>query len=328
MERLLFLRKMSGVNGLIRGLVAGVIMMVTANAVRADMPSPSEYEIGMDFETKQAEFILYTEDKPGFGIDNPLGGGGGSSSNINFNVSFIRGTTRMKVQFRLLPDPDVNLVPQVRVRFHYWPDGYGLVAFQKTPYGYATDLTFTLALDEDGKERIDIREDIQGQEYLTARKVRHVSGKLQSGEWITYELELTSRFDLPERKWLTGQQLQKDNKTKKAVIEAFRRVYQVLSQKDADKSYRLYEPQMKNDGASYGIDPREWFDDQATDLISQDYEYRDFDVSESELRIFGYGRLATLFPSPIVTESEKYKDYFAPSLYFWKDSSGKWHLRD
>ena len=30
MERLLFLRKMSGVNGLIRGLVAGVIMMVTA----------------------------------------------------------------------------------------------------------------------------------------------------------------------------------------------------------------------------------------------------------------------------------------------------------
>ena len=221
------------------------------------MPSPGEYEIGMDFETKQAEFMLYTEGEPVYGIDNPLGGIGGSSSNLNFNSTFIRGTIRMKVQFRLLPDPDVSLVPQVRVRFHYWPDGYGLVAFQETPYGYATDLTFTLALDEDGKERIDIREDIQGQEYLTARKVRHVSGKLQSGEWITYELELTSQFDLPERKWLRGEQLQKDNKTKKAVVEEFRRAYNTLSQRDKVKSYKFYESQVINAGASYGVDSHE-----------------------------------------------------------------------
>ena len=302
--------------------------MVTSNIARADMPPPSAYEIGMDFETKQAEFILYMEGEPIFGIDRPLGGVGGASSNLNFNSAFYRVSTRIRVQFRLLPDPSVDLMPQVRVRFHYWLDGYSLVAFQDTPYGYATDLTFTLAQDEDGKERIDIREDIQGQEYMTANKMRHVSGKLQSGEWITYELELTSQFDLPEHKWLTGQQLQKDNKIQKAIVEEFRRSYQILSKKDADKSYRLYEPQMKNAGASYGIAPREWFETSLGEFIDPDYDYLPFDASQSELRIYGYGRLATLHPSPIVLNSKKYSQTGSPLLYFWKDSSGKWHLRD
>ena len=73
-----------------------------------------------------------------------------------------------------------------------------------------------------------------------------------------------------------------------------------------------------------------WFNDLYSDIfVSPDYEYGPFDISQSELRILGYGRLATLEPSPIFTESKKYQGKAnAPPLFLGKDSSGKWHLRD
>lgn len=282
------------------------------------------YWIGMDFETKQAELIPYVSGTAGAGIDNPMGGQGGQSSNINFNNGFLTQDTPVKLQFRFLSDPDVDLVPQVRIRFHYWPEDEWVTAFQETSTGYATDITFTRNTDEDGQEKVRVTEDLQGQPWLTATSIRKVEGP---EGWYTYALDLKSDFDFPERQWTSGQQLDNNPKTRKAVEAEFQKAYDILVQKDPEKTFQFYKPQMANDGASYGEGAREWFDNIAIELVHESSEYRPFDTSSSELLIFGDGRLATLHPSPIQIKMQTGQLY-TPLIYFWKDAEGNWHPRD
>ncbi len=283
------------------------------------------YWIGMDFETKQAELIPYFHDEPPYGVDNPLGGKGGQASNLNANNSFLQGSTPVGIQFRFLPDPNADLEPQVRVRFHYWPEDEWVTAFEETSTGYATDITFTRETDEEGHEIVRVAEDIQGQPWLTATPLRKVDGP---EGWHSYALELNSDFSFPERQWTTGQKLENNKKTQQAIEAEFQKAYDIFAQKDPDKLFAYYKANMENDGAVYGDSAKEWFNDSLSEFVSPDYDYEPFDASKSELRIFGDGRLATLHPSPIRIVSDKYKQWYSPMLYFWKDADGNWHPRD
>lgn len=301
-----------------------VLVGLAGSACAKEKVSHEGYWIGMDFGIRQAELIPYYKDEPPYGIGRPLGGQGGISSNINANNSFVPGTTSVKLQFRFLPDPEVDLVPQVRVRFHYWPEDEWVTAFEETSTGYATDITFTRETDEEGHEIVRVAEDIQGQPWLTATPVRKVDGP---DGWYSYALDLKSDFDFPEREWTTGQQLDDNAKTRKAVEAEFRKAYDIFAQKDPDKTFQFYKPQMIKDGASYGDGARKWFDYIFPEMVAESSTFEPFDASGAELQIYGDGRLATLYPSPVQVKINT-GQIFTPFLYFWKDAEGNWHPRD
>ena len=222
----------------------------------------------------------------------------------------------------------MQLTPKFRVRFHYWPADYWVAAFDETPFGYATDVSFTLTVDEEGRERVAVTEDIQGQDYMTAVPMVILTNPLDPRGWNEVEIVIHNKFDLPERAWLKGVPLEANEETRQAVLEGFRKQHAAFSG-GYDTAFAFYKPHMNNDGAAYGRTAEEWFNSVASELFTENYRLLPFDASQSELRIVGYGRLATLHPSPVRYEILNQNGAkLTPFMYFYKDAQGNWHPRD
>jgi hypothetical protein len=315
---------------LLKSILCILILSVSISSAISESSTkinPADYSIGMSYSVKQAEFIPYSMDVPFFVPDYTIDAVGGYTSDLNFNLAFYPNTTQIKIAFRLKPKQGVSIPSEVRFRFYYWPeytlpkDSFG------DEYKYATDITFRLETKEGGSEYVKVIEDVQGMPYMQATKLKYLSKELKPRDWNEVELSLTTVFDFPERQWINGVELENNQATGEAVAREYRKLHEVF-QSGYEKTFNYYKALLENQGKSYGISAKEWFDDSGVSLLAKgEIELLPYDNSSSELGIYGNGRLTALIPSPITGKTE-YGQQYEPVVYFWKDQQGNWHLAD
>lgn len=140
-------------------------------------------------------------------------------------------------------------------------------------------------------------------------------------------LRLDVQVDLPEQKWKSGQLLHNDVSTHAELVSLTRRAHAALTAGPSEIRHVL-GPMIERQAATIGMTVEQYLEHEFILFLdpSLGFELQPFDAAQSQLMIFGNGRLATLILSPVTFVNEAAGEMGNPLLVYWLDSNGDWQI--
>lgn len=290
----------------------------------AELRDPEFSSIGADISIRAAEMHLLVNDVPVFDPMEPFGGASELETQLRLNPSFRKGRNSVTVLLRMLPDGEFGMVPFFRMDLGNWEFMSFPDVFDGRPM--AVRMQVDLVTPETGGAAVQqLTSQIDALPLMGANEPARVSADAEG--WVTYRFDVNIDVDLPAMAWMNGEVLEDTPAMRQSLVAAMREVHGALGQGSA-ASRPLLEGFAARNAAAVGA-PVEVFyarsiapmiDDEGTELVP-------FDVAESELRLFGNGRLASFLPLPHRfrdLESEGWQTSLY--LYYWKEDGGQWRV--
>jgi len=278
----------------------------------ADTAPTATTEFNIDFNLTGGIFDLRVNDVPVFGPGAPLDTPASIISSFPLNAYVYNGTNTVTLGFTA--KEDAVEPPQLRVRFEHIQTGSFPEIFGDRPF--AADTLIPGTEDRDHTYIPGTMPSLTGSE----------TAQFNDG---TLGFSLTANSDRPAPSWPDGQIITADRATFTALVSEAQRAHGVFAQgrKAMEEQFQPFLAHMAN---GFGMDVSTFLDfDYAVFADpSQGYVLQDFDASNSEVQIYGNGRLAILVPSPVVFLNAEFGETASAYLYYWKDDTGAWRMME
>jgi hypothetical protein len=298
-------------------------MMIGVPAM-AEEPNLRQTEIGMDIDMTAAKMVMFINDVPVFDPAAPFDVDMNLNTVLPLNQSFTRGRNRVTIALLLDPSDPGGFVSGLTVNFGYWQTDTYPMPFSARPMAGG----FSVSVDRtSGTPQEVLTPRVEGQPYMAASRAVRVAGTGVAGTWNTYEIEFDIQMALPPHRWMEGQMLTADRATADGVTAALRKTHAALAAGNAAILGDL-GPFVQNHSAAIGVTVDEYIDANFPPFFAPEdgFALMPFDVTGSELQLFGGGRLATMVPIPLVFESDTLDEQGTLFIYYWKDASGQWQV--
>ena len=304
---------------LIYKLVLITGLMMPWSTMMANEGDPGQTALVMDMSLSGVQLDLRVNDMP---ISDPaflLGSDGPLSTIMTLNSAFVSGQNL--VSLSVVPESEVSSGwdQQVRARFGYCPAADFPVPFDDRDF--AIDIQYRL---EPGATTGDFSVTRAGQDGLVALEV----GKISSADGRDMlGMTLDVGLNLPPLAWMEGQHLSPDAKMQSELVAQYKKLYTQISQSYDDMNAAL-APYFTRQAAAFGVSLEQFIELNVRPIFGPESgtEFLPLDISKSELRLYGNGRLAALVPMPLVYRNEANGEEGTLLIYFWKDQSGQWQI--
>ncbi|WP_157779839.1 hypothetical protein [Celeribacter ethanolicus] len=285
----------------------------------ANERDPAQTALGMDISLSGVQLDLRVNDVPISDPSFPLGSDGPFSTVMTLNSAFASG--KNSVTLSVAPNAEVSpgWDQHAHARFGYWPAADFPMPFDDR--AFAIDVQYRLETDA---TEGDFSVTYAAQEYLTASQ----SGNIAStDEGDMFGLTLDIGLNLPPLAWMQGQHLTPDAKMQRELVEQYAKLHTHIAQ-GFDGMNEALSPYFTRQAAAFGVSLEQFIALNVRPMFGPESgtEFLPFDISKSELRVYGNGRLAALVPMPLTYRNEAYGEEGALLIYFWKDQTGQWQI--
>lgn len=322
---------------------AGLILMI-GGAAMADDANLGSTAIGMDVNLSAATLELRVNDVPVFDPAEGLAVEGQAITQLPLNPAFQQGHNTVSVRLRFGGGAE-GFDPAFKADFGVWSLENQPMPFDGRPMAVRMAVTPAEAGGA-GAPVLTSRVDDQPQVRATApMAVAPPAGAAGSGTGSAgagageaaatgtppaaearYDFNLDVALPLPPAAWMGGQALTDDRATADAVTAELKALHDALGQGFGPAMTRL-APFNARQAAAIGATPGQFAEASFGMLFDgSGYRLAPFDVSKSELRIYGDGRLATMVPIPLVFDNDETDEHATLFVYFWKDRTGAWQI--
>jgi len=271
--------------------------------------------LGFDFEYRNADFIFLVNDDQPYDFLEALGGLGSMKSSINFNDFLFEGVNSISIEPVFFKEDSyfkIRFRCEESLRYSSFKNG-GLFEISVFMKGADMVVEDSMIGDQCGIEYI-------GYEV--------VSSKYREDSLKAVVVSFNSPLVAPEKSWSKkGVNLNKQKRDQ--IVDLYKAIYRDLKE-DINNFKYIFEDSLKNSAESYDESLDSWYENMFSELFDPEYNFslRAFDAKNSDIVIYGGGKLVSLSPQPISYESTYLDSVFRPNIAFWKDTEGKWHLRD
>ncbi|MBL3573895.1 hypothetical protein JMK10_16835 [Rhodovulum sulfidophilum] len=283
---------------------------------------PALTTVGIDLDISSGELDFRVNDVPVFDPQSPLKTDARITTQLSLNEAFSRGQNTINLAFRPLSSD--GLAPGLHTRFRFWEAGSPPAVFEGD--GYALDIS--LAPSPANPDQMSlIASPSKDQPLIMFSKPVRIAAVGDADGWATWQIQADVRLDLPQEAWRGGQRLQASGALRQELVREYRELHAELASGEETARDAL-RPFLHRLAQSIGASDEEYYDAGYRQLLSGEasFSLQAFDVAETEVELFGEGKLAALLPIPITFENSETSQRAKLFVYFWKDQDGTWQL--